>query len=671
MDCQFSFGPNRSYFCSAESHFAWSDNNLPPALLRVLQKPQDPYVMEGPYDVAFPIELGAYMMCWRKSRGETSFEAGCMGPHYARLARFIKNAASVPGGHTTRTVFGPNASFFSMSETGYCWQNLPQALEDGIHASIRVRRPKCVALGARGAYVALYTDGTVTFDLMGVYPLVDGMIRNTQEAARRKGIMYVALNPHMPGEYYAVYGDGSATWSFPTAWTTNVTTVSLKIKPIALQPPPPPPRELPGQMQVSVSAGGTGPPVSSGGTSSAHSPSPAPVPVAAPTFIPAPSPIPALPAPTFLNAPSPVSLRAPTPSTQPSVGGSTSSLPTVGQTYQAVAQEVTPASYTMPIVAPTFIPAPSPIPAPSSIPAPTFIAAPSPTPSTQPSVGGSMSSFSTVGQTYQAVPQEVTPPAYTPVGSSVYTSLPQTPPSQARAHVHVPVHAQTLPSPPTQTPAQLAPEHHHKITWKEGLTMGLKVAQGAGKIYNAIEGHPQQHQQNGGSGGFDAGSLIGMALHAVEGQPQQQQQHSQSQAHSSSGGIDAAASIIGMAVHAIEGQTQQQGQQQDQSSGGGFDATSIIGMAMHAIEGQPQQQDQSQDQSSGGGFDAGSIINMAMHALGGDGQGQQDQSQNGQNGGVDASALYNMGGMGMVVVDQGQGQMVQETVYYNGNFTAS
>jgi hypothetical protein len=35
----------------------------------------------------------------------------------------------------------------------------------------------------------LFSDGTVTFDLRGQYPLVESMIRNTQEAGRRRGVM--------------------------------------------------------------------------------------------------------------------------------------------------------------------------------------------------------------------------------------------------------------------------------------------------------------------------------------------------------------------------------------------------------------------------------------------------------------------------------------------------
>ncbi|KAJ7440558.1 hypothetical protein B0H11DRAFT_539557 [Mycena galericulata] len=229
MNCQFSFGPNRSYFCSAESTYAWSANTLPAGLTHLLENRNHPQAVDTPHDVAFPMEPGLYALCWKTIGGEDWYEEGYLGPQYARLARFIKNVAT-KGGYTMHITFGPGASFFSMSPSGYSWQNIPLAL-DVIHNFMKIRRPTSVALGVQGTYVALYNDGTVTFDLRGQYPLVEAMIRNTQEAARRRGVMYVALNPFVAGEYYAVYGDASASWNFPVAWTQDVTTVSQKIRP--------------------------------------------------------------------------------------------------------------------------------------------------------------------------------------------------------------------------------------------------------------------------------------------------------------------------------------------------------------------------------------------------------------------------------------------------------
>ncbi|KAF7303946.1 hypothetical protein MIND_00625300 [Mycena indigotica] len=255
MNCQFTFGPNRSYFCSADSYYVWSQGSIPTSLQRILQDHRHPQAMATPYDVAFPMEPDAYSLCWRTTRGELCSEASQLASQYSRITRFLRTSTTTYNVPTTRTVFGPNASFFSMSQRGYSWQNLPHPLEEDLQTSLRIRRPTSIALGAHGAYVALYNDGTVNFDLRGLYPLVDAIIRDTQEATRRKGILYLSLNPHVPGEFYLVFGDASAKWNIPSAWTSDVTSVSREIKPIEMSSPP--------ASLFNVSTGGTAPRLSS------------------------------------------------------------------------------------------------------------------------------------------------------------------------------------------------------------------------------------------------------------------------------------------------------------------------------------------------------------------------------------------------------------------------
>jgi hypothetical protein len=52
-------------------------------------------------------------------------------------------------------------------------------------------------------------------------------------ALRPSLLQYVALNPFIAGEYYAVYGDGNVSWNFPTAWTEEVSTISWGITAVA------------------------------------------------------------------------------------------------------------------------------------------------------------------------------------------------------------------------------------------------------------------------------------------------------------------------------------------------------------------------------------------------------------------------------------------------------
>ncbi|KAJ6520614.1 hypothetical protein DFH09DRAFT_1194016 [Mycena vulgaris] len=230
MDCQFSFGPNGAFFCKSDTLWGWSDNNtLPEPLRLILEDPNHPQANKFPYDVAFPLEPGMFCMSWKTVRGEDYYEELFLGPRYSKLAEFMRTIAQA-GDHTTRTVFGPNASYFTISSSGFSWQHLPPVLESDIVARAKKGFPTNVALGAHGAFVVLYSDGNVTFDVATHYPAVDAMIRNATENARRKGISFIALNPHAVGQYYVAYGDGSASWNLPNDWSVDVTTVSKSLR---------------------------------------------------------------------------------------------------------------------------------------------------------------------------------------------------------------------------------------------------------------------------------------------------------------------------------------------------------------------------------------------------------------------------------------------------------
>ncbi|KAJ7258102.1 hypothetical protein B0H12DRAFT_452564 [Mycena haematopus] len=189
-----------------------------------------PEAMDTPHDVALAMEEGTYLMrCqWKAKNGNNYREDESLGSNYARLFQFIKSATSI-NACTTRTTFGPRFSYFSISPSGYSWQNIPRILEDEIQNSLKVRRPTCVALGVDETYVALYDDGYITPELYERYPRIEEMLKNR---AGKGGIAYIALSPFVAGEYYGVYGDGSTAWWLPTSWTKDVTTASQGIKPI-------------------------------------------------------------------------------------------------------------------------------------------------------------------------------------------------------------------------------------------------------------------------------------------------------------------------------------------------------------------------------------------------------------------------------------------------------
>ncbi|KAK7014203.1 hypothetical protein R3P38DRAFT_3322159 [Favolaschia claudopus] len=188
MDSHFSFGPNGAFFAKSDSIWAWSDNNtLPEPLRLILEDPNHPQANKFPYDVAFPVEPGMFSMSWKTVKGEDYYEE-------LFLADFMRTIAQ-NGQHCTRTVFGPNASYFTISPSGYSWQNLPPVLENDILGRIKKGHPTSVALGVHGSFVVLYSDG------------------------QRH---YIALSPHAAGQYYVTYGDASlhGTSQMNGRWTS-------------------------------------------------------------------------------------------------------------------------------------------------------------------------------------------------------------------------------------------------------------------------------------------------------------------------------------------------------------------------------------------------------------------------------------------------------------------
>ncbi|KAJ6520687.1 hypothetical protein DFH09DRAFT_1287425 [Mycena vulgaris] len=179
--------------------------------------------MDTPWDVAFAVDDGSYIVRWTAKNGK-DYQMTAQIPvrsNYARLGRFMD------GNKPTLTTFGPGFSYFSFSRTGCSWQNIPPALEENIQNCMNVRRPACVALRVEGTYIIIFDDGTVTFDLQGKYPEAETIIQNR---AKRNGLGYIALNPFRAGHHYAVCRDGSSLWNLPASWKEQVTAVSKGIR---------------------------------------------------------------------------------------------------------------------------------------------------------------------------------------------------------------------------------------------------------------------------------------------------------------------------------------------------------------------------------------------------------------------------------------------------------
>ncbi|KAF7326968.1 hypothetical protein MVEN_02591000 [Mycena venus] len=226
MDCQISFGPNNAYFVKSDTWRAWSDNNtLPETLRRVLEDPNHPEYCQFPYDVAMAMEPGVYSM-WYQGKNDVQFyEPEHLGPHYAKLAAFMVSK-------TTRTVFGPYHSYFSTSDAGLSWQNLPPTLETDIMNRLKLGRPHTVALGVKGAWVSLYDDSVLSHNLQGQYPGLQPFLDNAEERNKRNSITYVALSPYTAGHFFVAFGDGSAQWDLPKEMHVDVETVAKTLRPL-------------------------------------------------------------------------------------------------------------------------------------------------------------------------------------------------------------------------------------------------------------------------------------------------------------------------------------------------------------------------------------------------------------------------------------------------------
>jgi len=151
-------------------------------------------LIHHPQDVALGMEPESFAMSWMTVNGEdwregmlteppflSSFdEQQCrtdrhsledyVGTKYNRLKQFL---VDLSGTHSINTVYGPNDSFWTSSEEGYSWQNLPEALEEYILQQLTPKgwrsKPLQVALGIEQTYVALFSDSVISYELAGYY----------------------------------------------------------------------------------------------------------------------------------------------------------------------------------------------------------------------------------------------------------------------------------------------------------------------------------------------------------------------------------------------------------------------------------------------------------------------------------------------------------------------
>ncbi|KAF7325146.1 hypothetical protein MKEN_00558500 [Mycena kentingensis (nom. inval.)] len=265
----FTFGPKQTYLFRAGLSWAYSDVPTPPPEIRkILLDPRNNDGRAYLWDVGLPMEgtgpdgRDLYMLRWQDLQGKQWYEDDRLGPAYTRLSHFITRV----GGKTHHTTFGPAQAYFSVGPDGYSYQNLPPGLEEYITEFSFVRRPATVALGVGGAYVVVFNDGTVAWDLQpdgwAVYPELEKMIAGKDsESDKRGGVKYVALNPYTPGQFFILFGNNSVHLQLPDSWRADINTAleywraSLVSWPKRVQGARPSPRpELPARPVVAPSA---------------------------------------------------------------------------------------------------------------------------------------------------------------------------------------------------------------------------------------------------------------------------------------------------------------------------------------------------------------------------------------------------------------------------------
>ncbi|KAJ7264077.1 hypothetical protein B0H12DRAFT_273111 [Mycena haematopus] len=102
-------------------------------------------------------------------------------------------------------VFGPQYSYVAKSGNDIIWHNLPSDLETMIQSK-RSTDPFCtptqITLGWRGAWAAIWPDGTNGMNLLGHYPVLE-------ESPKRFGqpLSFITLNAFQPNQFICYFGE--------------------------------------------------------------------------------------------------------------------------------------------------------------------------------------------------------------------------------------------------------------------------------------------------------------------------------------------------------------------------------------------------------------------------------------------------------------------------------
>ncbi|KAJ6489760.1 hypothetical protein C8R45DRAFT_991726 [Mycena sanguinolenta] len=103
-------------------------------------------------------------------------------------------------------VFGPQYSYVAKSANEILWHNLPADLETLIQSK-QSKDPSClptqVTLGWRGAWAAIWPDGTNSMNLLEHYPtLEEHMVKNSDQS-----LSFITLSAFQPDQFISYFGN--------------------------------------------------------------------------------------------------------------------------------------------------------------------------------------------------------------------------------------------------------------------------------------------------------------------------------------------------------------------------------------------------------------------------------------------------------------------------------
>jgi hypothetical protein len=102
---------------------------------------------------------------------------------------------------------GPKGSYFARSGSSHITHALPKDLETSIKESNSP--PIIVALGARGAWVVLWADGTRSWHLRDAYP----SLATSGYLGGDSRIVFIALDPYIENNHFLVLEDGQCSYN--------------------------------------------------------------------------------------------------------------------------------------------------------------------------------------------------------------------------------------------------------------------------------------------------------------------------------------------------------------------------------------------------------------------------------------------------------------------------